>query len=305
MVGQIPNYQKLMKPVLEFYQDGQEHELNQAVKHVADLLDLTADQRALRTSSGQAVIHNRVSWAHTYLRHAGLIENARRGVNVITDRGKDVLAQNPAEIDNKFLAQFEEFRDFKGNVRSGAAEAPAGGVSEESSTESDTPEERMAQALMEHNQALSDELLTTLRKVEPTYFEKIVGDLLDVMGYGSVTVTQRTNDGGIDAIVNEDKLGLSKIYVQAKRYAADNRVNGKEIRDFVGALEMNGVNKGVFITTSYFHSRVLDDLRSTQKSIVLVDGRRLAELMIEYDLGVTTEQSYKLKRLDSDYLNGD
>ncbi len=220
----------------------------------------------------------------------------------ITAEGLKVLAENPIEINNSYLKRFKSFAEFKTRKR---RETAIQTNNESSETEEQTPEERLDNALAEHNQTLADELLESLRAVDAIYFEKIVGDLMDVMGYGHVTVTQRTNDGGIDAIVNEDALGLSKIYVQAKRYAATNRVNKKEIRDFVGALEMNGVSKGVFITTSFFHERAKDDLRATQKSIILIDGETLAELMIQYELGVTVKKSYKYKHLDTDYLSGE
>lgn len=297
---EIPNYQKLFKPVLQFYADGQEHELRDAVAHISDLLNLSQDQRAQTTSSGTPVIHSRVSWAHTYLRQAGLIQNVRRGVCTITQAGQKVLSDNPETLDNKYLMQFEAFVKFR-NTRHVPDIDTAQAVADEI-FEDKTPEERIDVALAEHNQALSERLIDELRNTDPVYFEKIVAELLQVMGYGHAEVTKRTNDGGVDAIVNEDSLGLSKIYVQAKRYAETNRVNGKELRDFVGALDLNGVNKGVFITTSYFHETAKDQLRSSQKSIILVDGTKLTELMIEHNVGVSTEKTYPLKRLDIDYF---
>lgn len=294
----IPNYQKLLKPVLEFYSDRQDHALREASLHIADYLELTPSQRAQRTSSGTPVYANRVSWAHTYLRQAGLIESVRRGVCKITEAGLKVLEENPVDLNNAYLLQFESFREF----RSPSEESKMPSSEPVQASEDSTPEERILAAMKEHNTALRNEILDALRAADPFYFEKIVADLLEAMGYGIAEVTQRSSDGGIDAIINEDNLGLSKIYAQAKRYAADNRVNRKELQNFIGALEVNGVTKGVFITTSSFYSQALDELKWTQKSIVLVDGDRLAQLMIDYDLGVTIQEAYSIKRLDEDYF---
>ena len=298
---QIPNYQKLLKPVLEFYGDSNEHALRDTAEYISAYLELTSDQQAIRTPTGAPVYVNRTSWAHTYLKQAGLIESVRRGVYRITDVGRAVLAENLDEITNSYLERFESFRVFKSagtNSKQGEAKAV-----ESQQTDATTPEERIQSAVKEHTVALRDEVLEMLRASDPFYFEKIVADLLEAMGYGIAEVTQRTNDGGIDAIINEDKLGISKIYAQAKRYSKDNRVNRKELQNFIGALEINSVTKGVFITTSDFYPQALEELKRTQKSIVLVNGERLAQLLIDYNLGVSIEESYSIKRLDIEYFD--
>ena len=297
----FPTYQELFKPVLTFYADGRQHTYREAVEYIESHCGLTNEQIATRTASGGRVIEIRINWAHVYLKQAGLIASVKRGVNQITPAGKQVLADKPSHLDNAYLERFEGYRQFKarkGTRKKDTTEQ----VNVKDANESATPEEQMDNALSDHNEALGDSLLQTLRSIDAFYFEQVVADLLGTMGYGKATVTQRSNDGGVDAIVNEDALGLSKIFVQAKRYAADNRVNGKELRDFVGALDLKGVSKGIFITTSSFHGSAELDLRASQKSIILVDGGKLVELMLEHGVGVTNERKYTLKKIDNDYF---
>ncbi len=294
-MNELPNYQQLMRPVLEYYDDGQEHDRFSAIQHIVKLLNLNPEN-FVRTSSGQPMIYGRVGWAHSYLKQAGLLDSSKRGRYKLTKRGKAALSSGE-KIDNEYLSQFVEFQDFK--VRK-SDNSPASD-SDHLEVSDQTPSERMANALAEHNSILREEVLTALRNVDAFYFEKIVADLLQTMGYGEAQVTKRSNDGGIDAIVNEDALGISKIYAQAKRYAADNRVNRKELQNFVGALSIHNISKGVFITTSSFYVQAEEDMSRTQKSIVLIDGYTLAGLMIQYNLGVTIEKTYAIKRLDSDY----
>ncbi len=293
----IPTYRELYPYVLRSYRDQQEHELWRVAEAVADELGLSPEQRAIKTSTGSPVIRNRVSWAHTYLKHAGLLSTTRRGVYRITERGLAALATG-TKIDNDYLSQFDSFRDFKTR--------PGGDKLVEKAAEPEqadtTPVEQIDAAIRRADRFLADELLGCLRQTDPYYFEQIVTDLLNVMGYGEATTTQRTSDGGIDVIVNEDALGLSKIFAQAKRYGPDNKVNRKELQNFVGAMQLHNVNKGVFITTSSFNKTARSALQATQKSIVLIDGIELANLMIRYNLGVSVQQTYQLKRLDTDYF---
>lgn len=291
-----------MRPVLELYGDGQVHRLREVADLVADQFKLSVDERAMRISSGTLIYVNRVSWAHTYLRKAGLLESVETGVNKITDTGKRVLADSNEDIDNKFLSQFESFRDFRSKTKKDELGSNRADLTIEDFTDL-TPQERIQEAISEHESVLKSELLAILRNVNPFLFERIVAELLESMGYGEAKVTQRTNDGGVDAIVNEDALGLSKIYVQAKRYGVSNRVNKKEIRDFIGALELNGVVKGVFITTSTFHQEAESDLARTQKSVVLVDGDKLSSLLLGNNIGVEKEATYNTKRIDFDYFD--
>ena len=206
-----------------------------------------------------------------------------------------VLESGVTDINRPYLKRFKKFNDFISPRKNNQPK-------DEHKEIDSTPREQIHQAIEEQNSALRQEVLDRLREVDPYYFEKIIADLLEIMGYGIAEVTQRSSDGGIDAIVNEDKLGLSKIYAQAKRYAESNRVNRKELQNFIGALDINAVTKGVFITTSSFYPQAKEELKWTQKNIVLIDGDQLAQLMIDYDLGVSTEETYKIKRIDSDYF---
>lgn len=296
----LPTYQELMLPVLEFYQDGQPQRFRDAVEYICSSLDLSQELQTKKSSSGTLVINTRTSWAHTYLKQAGLLESVSRGVNKITPVGQKALSDKPSEINKKYLEQFKSFQDFINSSKQDSSDSRDNQTDKQ--PEDLTPSERIAQAIKEQNSALRQEVLEHLRNVDPYYFEKIIADLLEIMGYGIAEVTQRSNDGGIDAIVNEDKLGLSKIYAQAKRYADNNRINRKELQNFIGALDINAVTKGVFITTSSFYPQAKEELKWTQKNIVLVDGNQLTQLMIDYGLGVSTEQTYKIKRIDSDYF---
>lgn len=299
-MSDLPNYEQLMRPVLDFYKDGEEYDRFSAIQHIVKLLKLNPEEYT-RTSSGQPMIYGRVGWAHTYLKQAKLLDSPRRGRYKITPRGQEVL-DSGVDINSTYLMRFPEFRDFATRKNDNVADSE---TASEVVSSSETPSERMASALLEQNKVLKEEVLTALRNVDAFYFEKIVADLLQTMGYGDAHVTQRTNDGGIDAIVNEDTLGISKIYAQAKRYAADNRVNRKELQNFVGALTIHNISKGVFITTSSFYAQAEEDLSRTQKSIVLIDGDKLAGLMVEHNLGVTIEKTYAIKRLDSDYYEAE
>lgn len=296
---QIPNYQKLLLPVLVRYADQGEYQLRDVAKVVADELGLTDEERAIRTSSGTPVINNRVSWAHTYLRRAGLIESVRKGVSRITDRGLAVLATNPTEITNKDLEVYPEFVDFKKGDTSKRSDGVAEEADKEPATDL-TPEERIDDAMRLHNRALEEELLEILRGLDPVYFEQVVVDLLEKMGYGTGKTTKITGDGGIDGIINEDALGLSQIYMQAKRYGEGNVVNGKEVRDFYGALALNQVSKGVFITTSRFNTTAIQATPPHMK-VVFVDGKQLAQLLVRYEVGVTPIRHFATKAVDSDY----
>ena len=294
-MNNIPSFQKLMLPVLKFYADDKEHTLSETIKFLLEFLDLTEEAKTAKVPSGQLVISNRASWAHTYLRGAGLLKSVGSGVNVITEDGHKVLESGITDINRPYLKRFKKFNDFISPRKNNQSK-------DELREIDSTPREQIHQAIEEQNSALRQEVLDRLRKVDPYYFEKIIADLLEIMGYGIAEVTQRSSDGGIDAIVNEDKLGLSKIYAQAKRYAESNRVNRKELQNFIGALDINAVTKGVFITTSSFYPQAKEELKWTQKNIVLIDGDQLAQLMIDYDLGVSTEETYKIKRIDSDYF---
>lgn len=282
------------------YNDRDEHKLREVTNVIADELGLTDEERAIRTSSGTPVINNRVSWAHTYLRRSGLIASVRSGVSKITDRGLAMLATSPVEITNKDLEAYPEFLEFKKGNSQSRVDDIVKDEDEKSESVELTPEERIDAAMKLHSRALEEELLEVLRRLDPVYFEKVVLDLLETMGYGTGKTTKITNDGGIDGVINEDALGLSQIYMQAKRYAENNVVNGKEVRDFYGALALNQVSKGVFITTSKFNTTAIQATPPHMK-VVFIDGAQLARLLVKYEIGVTPIRHFATKGIDSDY----
>lgn len=298
----VPNYQEFMLPTLEVIADGQEHKNSDVVQAVARILNLTdEDMQEMLPSGNQQTYYNRAGWARTYLKKAGLLEYPSRGVMRITKVGKSVLKKKPIKIDNKFLSKFENFNEF---VNHTTKEYKAG-HKEETITNDLTPDEIFEVAEKEYLNTLKQDLLEALKKVDPIRFERIVLDLMEKMNYGIGSMTKRSHDGGIDGIVNEDELGLQKIYLQAKRYS-ENKVNEKEIQNFVGALGCSIVSKGVFITTSFFGERAKRKAEAAQGKVVrLIDGEELVDLMIKYNLGVQPKKTYTIKRLDEDYLTGD
>jgi restriction system protein len=298
----IPPFQDLMLPALRMFgAAGPEDIANRMViQTIADELQLTdADRNELLASGKQSRFENRVYWAIAYLKQAGLIESSGRGRNRITDRGQEVLQQAPSRIDIRLLSQFPEFREFR---KSKAAPAvPARDDKEESVS----PEERMEEAFAELRETLLTDLRAKLVTVDPFRFEQVVLDLLVAMGYGgsrkeAAAVTQKVGDEGIDGVINEDRLGLDVIYVQAKRWK--HNVGRPEIQNFVGALAGKKASKGIFITTSTFHDNASDYAAGLHQKIILIGGRRLAELMIEHGIGVSEEHAYSVKKIDGDYF---
>ncbi|MBP1910143.1 winged helix-turn-helix domain-containing protein [Methanolobus bombayensis] len=289
----IPDYQTLMLPLLTFCSDSQEHSTKDCYEHLSSEFNLTEDEiKKLLPSGNQSVINNRVGWAKTYLVKSGLLFSPSRGYVKITDKGLDVLKTKPEKIDVKYLEQFPEFIEFK-NLRR---------EDEDSEDEDITPDELMEKGFNLIIDSLAQDLLDKLRTVDPYFFEQIVGELLISMNYGKFKPTPGSGDEGIDGIVYQDKLGLDKIFFQAKRYADGNPVTARDIRDFVGTLDLHGVNKGVFITTSHFPRDTVDILKRTPKHISLIDGFKLAQLMIDHDIGVSKSKAYIVKRIDSDYF---
>lgn len=280
-----------------------EHGYREAILALADEFQLTADERReLLPSRKQPIFDNRVGWAKTYLEKAGLLDKTRRAHFQITGTGIEVLSKNPQEINNALLKQFESFREFTSQSKSTEKEATA--HNNQSVT---TPDEQIAQAYQELNQSLADEILTTIRKASPIFFEQLVVDLMIAIGYGGSRkeagqATQATNDDGIDGIIKEDRLGLDTIYLQAKRWS-DRTVDRPEIDKFIGSLTRKRARKGVFITTSRFSPGAAEAVENLDMKVVLIDGRQLAELMIEHNLGVTRKEVYEVKQLDSDYFS--
>lgn len=302
----IPSYQELMLPLLCVLQEAGEgvHQI-ELTRRVADAVHLTEEQRQVTLSSGrQTAVQNRIGWAGWYMKQAGLLENVKRGVWAITDEGKKLLATNPATIDLKLLSAYPSFavkmtRD-KARDNEPDDQPQATPVHDDK-----TPNEQIEDAYQKLNQTLATELLDLMARMDPFKFEQLVVDLLFAMGYGgsreeAASVTKKSGDEGIDGIINEDRLGLDVIYIQAKRWQST--VGRPEIQSFVGALVGKHAHKGVFITTSDFHTTAIEYARGVQHKIVLINGLRLAELMIEHGIGVSTVRTIALKRVDSDYF---
>lgn len=299
----VPKFKELMLPVLELLADGSTVPFHGLVEVIGARLGLDdADLHAVN-SSGQNRLQNRTAWAVTHMCKAGLLERPQRGYVTITDRSRQALQARPSDM-LAYLGQFEEFRIL---MRSGAEREdearllPEGAVAQDGGAL--TPEELIAQAQAELAEALADELLLRLRQVDPRRFEQIIIDLMEKMHYGTGSLTPGSHDGGIDGIIDQDELGLDKIYIQAKRYAADSRVHGREMQNFVGALAIKPVTRGVFVTTSDFAEEAIRIAREAQgKNIILVDGRRQAALMMKHNVGVQPRSSIIIKKLDEDYF---
>lgn len=301
----IPDYETLMLPLLSRLAGGEVLVLKEVMAELANVFELTPEERAqLLPSGGTLTFASRVGWAKTYLKKAGLVQQPKRGLVQITDQGKAVLAQKPVRIDVKFLEQFSAFLEFRNGSRE---RADVAGVEEVLPLSSDlTPDEVIDAAYQRSVLALADEVLERVKGCSSIYFERLVVQLLIKMGYGGSReeagrAVGRSGDGGIDGIINEDRLGLDAIYLQAKRW--EGVVGRPEIMKFVGALAGQRANKGVFITTSWFTQEAKDYAGSSQYKVVLIDGERLADLMIEHGLGVSVAATYLIKRIDSDFFS--
>jgi restriction system protein len=292
----IPDFQTVFLPLLQTCSDGKEYRLSDVIDIITKHFDLTEEEINERLPSGkQTVIRNRTAWSCTYLKKAGLLESKRRSFFNITKVGSEVLKQNHERINVRFLKQFDGFEEFHKGKK---AESPT----KDEPTDDRTPDELMDDGYKQIHSNLAEDLLDKLRSVDPFFFEHIVGKLLSNMGYGEHEITKRSGDKGIDAIVNQDQLGLDRIFVQAKRYAKNNPVSAHEVRDFVGTLDLEGVQKGVFITTSKFPKDTQEIIAKTPKNIILINGDKLADLMIDYNVGVSLEKAYEIKKIDTDFF---
>lgn len=296
----IPDYQTIMLPLLKFSADEKEHSIREAVKILADKFNLTENEKREMLPSGQQeVFFNRVGWARTYLKKAGLLKAPKRGTFKITKRGKEILSSNPSEINNKLLSQFDEFKEFKKRKKKKKV------GSDTYRDQIKTPEEAFESAYENLRSELASDIIEHLKKCDPSLFEKIVIEVLVKMGYGGSLkdagqAIGRRGDEGIDGIIKEDRLGLDIIYVQAKRW--DNTVGRPEIQKFAGALQGQRAKKGIFITTAKFSKDAIDFASKIESKIILIDGELLADYMIDYNVGVTTISKYELKKIDSDFF---
>ena len=300
----VPDFQSLMLPLLRLAGDGMDHTFKDAVEAIAIEFSLTPEERneLLPSSSRTTLFYNRLAWAKTHMTMAGLLQAPRRGVFCITQRGRELLVSQLARIDMKTLQQFPEYeRARRGDVQASVEpDMPAVAFNEL------TPEESIERAHLSLRKDLARELLESIMQCSPAFFELLIIKLMIKMGYGGSReeagkAVGRSGDGGIDGIINEDRLGLDAIYLQAKRW--EGVVGRPEIMKFVGALAGQRATKGVFITTSWFTQDAKDYALSSQYKVVLIGGERLADLMIEHDLGVSVAATYQLKRIDSDFFS--
>lgn len=300
----IPDYQNIMLPLLKLLKDEKEHSLREVGEKLANVFNLSDDElKALLPSGQQAIFMNRVGWARTYLKKASLIESTKRSFFKISKRGIDALKQNPSAINVKFLEQYPEFVEFK---ESSKKEKNILSNNEAEITDQQTPEESLEYGYQKIRQNLAQELINRIKSCSPSFFEKLVIELLVKMGYGGSLhdagkAIGKSGDEGIDGIIKEDRLGLDVIYIQAKRWDKGT-VGRPEIQRFVGALHGQRAKKGIFITTSTFSNDAKDYVSKIDSKLVLIDGGELAQLMIDYGIGVSNVTSYNIKRIDSDYF---
>ena len=293
----IPDFQTLMLPVLELLKDGNPVKLSNMVVIMSDKYNLTEEERnEWLPSKVQKTMYNRVAWAKQYLKNAELIDSPEKGAFVITQKGLNVLKDNPAKIDLRFLKNLDQ---------NNSTEIEKEQI-DVHSEDKKTPEELIESAQILYTESLQKELLSKLKQVDPVRFEQIVLTLMEKMNYGVGSMTKLSHDGGIDGIIDEDELGLEKIYLQAKRYS-DNKVNEKEMQNFAGALSCSPVRKGVFITTSYFDEKAKKKAEDASKKgliIRLINGEELTRLMIKHNVGVQPKQPpIEIKKIDEDFFS--
>lgn len=293
-----------MLPLLRFAGDGDEYQLKGAIAALAERFSLSDEERNELLPSGlQPVFTNRIGWARTYLKKAGLLSSPRRGHFKITDRGRNILKEHPSAINQKYLERFPEFIQFK-SIRREKTEEDRADTPELALGQ--TPHEALESAYERLRSELASEILSSIRGCDPTLFEKIVVELLVKMGYGGSRkdagrAIGRSGDEGIDGIIKEDHLGLDNIYIQAKRWEAT--IGRPEIQKFAGALQGQRARKGIFITTSDFTKDALDFVSRIDSKIILLDGATLAKLMIDFGVGVNPVATYQVHKIDSDYFS--
>lgn len=297
----VPDFQTVMLPFLQTLEDGKELHFREIVERISVMLGLTDEDKVERIPSGLATLaDNRIGWARTYLKKAGLIETAKRAYYKISSRGLEVLKERPARVDIRFLARFPEFVAFR-ELRHPDSEK-ADTIAESASA---TPEEALDAAYSSLRASLEGEVLEQVMSASPAFFERLVVELLVAMGYGGSLqdagqAVGKSGDGGIDGIIKEDRLGLDIIYIQAKRWEAS--VGRPEVQKFAGALQGHRARKGVMITSSLFTKEAVEFARGIDSKLVLIDGQRLARLMIDHNVGISTVRVYEVKKIDSDYF---
>lgn len=301
----MPDFQSIFLPLLEYSGDGRDHTNKEAVRALAETCNLSKEELAKLLPSGkQLMFTNRVLWAKTYLSKAGLLSSPSRGVLRITERGREVLNNPPDKLNVKYLKKYEEFYEFHTYNPKSKSES-TDGTDNQSEVEDKTPEELLSIGYSDIRRTLISDLLESIKQMSPSFFESLVVDLLLKMGYGESSdqsgfVIGKSGDEGIDGIISEDKLGLDIIYIQAKRW--EGKVGRPEIQKFVGALQGKRAKKGVFITASSFSSEAQEYINQVDTRVILIDGHKLANLMIDHNVGVSLKESYEIKKIDTDYF---
>lgn len=300
----IPDFQTIMLPLLRYAADSKIHHIHDAVTYLAKEFNLSEEELSELLPSGQQpIFYNRVGWARTYLKKAKLLSDPNRGYFQITERGFKVLQENIDRIDMKYLRKFDEFIKFRDPQKSDDESK----IIEEPDLEELTPEEALEETYQRIRQDLSEEVLQNVLNSTPGFFEKLVVELLVKMGYGgsqrnAARAVGRSGDAGIDGIIDEDRLGLETIYVQAKKWDPNSSVGRPEIQKFVGALQGRRARKGVFISTSKFTKDAIEYIDLIETKVVLIDGEKLSNLMIDFGIGVSTSSIYEIKSIDTDYF---
>ncbi|MFZ1728351.1 MAG: restriction endonuclease [Albidovulum sp.] len=292
----VPSYEDMMLPMLRLIAEGNETIASCIPKLISEFRISSEEQQIMLPSGKQTRLNNRAHWSRQYLSQAGLVEPTKRGHYRLTTRGEAILSEKPSRIDNDFLKKFSEFREFKArSTKNDAQDLILNPAKDE-----ETPEGKLQSAMSEINDALTEEVLSAVQGISSVSFEQLIVDLLVAMGYGGGDASMGTRigksgDGGIDGVINEDALGLDAVYVQAKRYSPDNKVGRPALQAFVGSLTGEGANKGVFVTTSDFSKEAREYVDRVQQRIIMINGERLARLMITYEVGVRARQTYVLK----------
>jgi len=301
----IPDFQTVMLPLLETLADGNVWRMNEVTEHLAKLYKLTDDERNAMLPSGQAPLFaNRIAWAKTHLKAARLIDNPNRGRVSISERGRSVLEKKPTAINMKFLKRFEEYNEFTSSKKTVVLESSA--TADNDSLQVRPPLELLEESFGILQSALKDELLNRLKNGSPAFFERVVLKLLSAMGFGitgGAQLTGQPGDGGIDGVIHEDKLGLDIVCIQAKRYG-ETSVGRPTIQQFSGSMDGYKAKKGVILTTSSFSKDAIAFVdRIEGKRVVLIDGNQLVDLMMQHNVGVTTNKTYEVKTLSGDFFD--
>ena len=295
----VPKYDEMYNDFLNTLVDGKEHDIKEIREQVAKKKKLEEVDLKETLNSGKCKYYNRIGWTATYLKKAGLINSNKRGVFIITDEGNKIIKNNRI-VDNDYLLNYDSFKQFKERNTESVKNKEINSSEDEIEL---TPQENIEKSIQEINNELEDNLLDEILKQSSDFFEELSVKLLLAMGYGKIenaVVTPKTGDYGIDGFVLEDELGINTIFIQAKRYDRDNSVSRPEIQKFAGAMLGKNAKKGVFITTSYFAKPAID--YANNQNIILIDGQKLVQLMIKYNVGCYTESNYSIKKLDLDFF---